>query len=335
MATNNNSLEGLADFFDSILAAGDSQKSVDAQPPQQVATSSPQTPQSQKYLASIPKARNDAANTHESMEDVAATHAAKRTYNASDEMQKANKQMTEAQLIGGNEQLNTNKKSAADTLRYSRLADKLNNTAWTPGAVGGSYYQHGGFNSTSYLQPNVKNIETEETRQQERARQYETKARDIDFNIQELQQQYQYLKAQGVDKAQLDAWYQSTLQGILQRYEQNEYMFKSQYDLETKQQYAEVADALAKKNRALGSYFMQIVNAGIPIDPLTATMQEVQQAAYNAYNAGQITFDQYVDAMKGASYIGGMLGMQTSLGAIAGVTSSLDDVVPAVKGEVK
>lgn len=242
------------------------------------------TPKSGMSMAenqeSLTTSKNNASDINDYSGRVAKqeTKTDARTFHSDPELSESESMILGHDLIGGNEKINANKKEAGDTLRLTRLAERLNNREWTPGVTGG--YATELYGSAGISDPKgyrKEPISTTDMRQQVRTEEYESQARDLQFQIAQLQSQYDYMKAQNWDKAQLDLWYQTALQGIMSAYQQRNYKFQKdadiQYNWRAVQKSLEIRDSIGIEAQ---TYFNKLMQQGIPINSADRIVKELE-----------------------------------------------------------
>lgn len=231
-------------------------------------------------------------------------------------------------VIKGTPGTNMNGKTANQTLRLSRLTDALNNRVWTAPVTGGyateTYGTADMSNPTGYKR---EAIETADTRQQQRLEQYEAAARDLDFNILKLQQQYNLMKAQGADTAQLNLWYQTAYQGMMQQFGQNMYHWQQQTDLRYDVQKAWTIRNLNHRNPEAASYLSAILGAGVVDSILDA---DYKQAMADIMNDPNLTWQKKMAAVQVLTADMVQAPMSQITGALEGIIPGIQDVVKTV-----
>lgn len=229
-------------------------------------------------------------------------------------------------VIKGTPSTNMNGKTANQTLRLSRLTDALNNRVWTAPVTGGyateTYGTADMSNPTGYKR---EAIETADTRQQKRLEQYEAAARDLDFNILKLQQQYNLMKAQGADTAQLNLWYQTAYQGMMQQFGQNLYHWQQQTDLKYNVQKAWTIRNLNHRNPEAASYLTAILGAGVVNNIIDA---DYNQAMADIMNDPSLTWQKKMAAVQ-------LLTADMVQAPMSQITGALEGIIPGIQEVAK
>lgn len=229
-------------------------------------------------------------------------------------------------VIKGTPSTNMNGKTANQTLRLSRLTDALNNRVWTAPVTGGYATETYGTadisNPTGYKR---EAIETADTRQQQRLEQYEAAARDLDFNILKLQQQYNLMKAQGADTTQLNLWYQTAYQGMMQQFGQNLYHWQQQTDLKYNVQKAHTIRNLNHRNPEAASYLTAILGAGVVNNIIDA---DYNQAMADIMNDPSLTWQKKMAAVQ-------LLTADMVQAPMSQITGALEGIMPGIKEVAK
>lgn len=229
-------------------------------------------------------------------------------------------------VIKGTPGTNMNNKTANQTLRLSRLTDALNNRVWTAPVTGGyateTYGTADMSNPTGYKR---EATETADTRQQQRLEQYEAAARDLDFNILKLQQQYNLMKAQGADTAQLNLWYQTAYQGLMQQFGQNMYHWQQQTDLKYNVQKAWTIRNLNHRNPEAASYLTAILGAGVVNNIIDA---DYNQAMADIMNDPSLTWQKKMAAVQ-------LLTADMVQAPMSQITGALEGIIPGIKEVAK
>lgn len=235
-----------------------------------------------------------------------------------------------AELIGGNSHINANRKGPNETLRLSRLAEALNAREWTPGyrgQVASINQQAGGADVRGYRKAP---IETAEMRQQQRTEGYEQNARNLDYNILKIQQQYNAMKAANIDDAVINAFLQTQMTGINQMYAQNMYNWQQQTDLNFAKQKARTIADINKSNPEVAAYLSYILGAGYTQDLLTA---DYDRAKAQITEDRSLTLEQKELALRtlAAGYLN--LSIQPILGGAGAVAGAFKQLPGAIKGD--
>lgn len=234
-----------------------------------------------------------------------------------------------AELIGGNSDINANKKGPNETLRLSRLAEALNAREWTPGyrgQVASIKQQAGGADVRGYKKAP---IETAEMRQQQRTEGYEQNARNLDYSILKIQQQYNAMKAANIDDAVINAFLQTQMAGINQMYAQNMHNWQQQTDLNFAKQKARTVADINRSNPEVAAYLAYILGAGYTQDLLTA---DYDRAKAKITEDGSLTLEQKELALRtlAAGYLN--LSIQPILGGAGAVSGAFKQLPDAIKG---
>lgn len=235
-----------------------------------------------------------------------------------------------AGLIGGNSSINANRKGPNETLRLSRLAEALNAREWTPGyrgQVASINQQAGGADVRGYRKAP---IETAEMRQQQRTEGYEQNARNLDYNILKIQQQYNAMKAANIDDAVINAFLQTQMTGINQMYAQNMYNWQQQTDLNFAKQKARTIADINKSNPEVAAYLSYILGAGYTQDLLTA---DYDRAKAQITEDRSLTLEQRELALRtlAAGYLN--LSIQPILGGASAAAGAFKQLPGAIKGD--
>lgn len=235
-----------------------------------------------------------------------------------------------AGLIGGNSSINANRKGPNETLRLSRLAEALNAREWTPGyrgQVASINQQAGGADVRGYRKAP---IETAEMRQQQRTEGYEQNARNLDYNILKIQQQYNAMKAANIDDAVINAFLQTQMTGINQMYAQNMYNWQQQTDLNFAKQKARTIADINRSNPEVAAYLTYILGAGYTQDLLTA---DYDRAVNQIWNDKSLTEEQKEQSLQllAASYLN--MSIQPILGGARAAAGAFKQLPGALKGD--